>query len=53
VCGRFIKPKQAYITSSGTFKGMDVEKLTMKCSNGANINQKMLTKNVMYLEAKN
>jgi hypothetical protein len=30
----------------------DLEKLTMKCSNGANINQKM-RKVVMYLEAKN
>jgi hypothetical protein len=36
--------KQAYITSSGAFKGigLGLEKLMMKCSNVANINQKML-----------
>jgi hypothetical protein len=42
VCGRRIKPKEADITSSGAFKGIGLEKLTMKCSNGDDINQKML-----------
>jgi hypothetical protein len=32
---RWIKPKQAYITSSGTFEGIRFRTLTMKCSNGA------------------
>jgi hypothetical protein len=52
VCRRWIKPKHAYITSSGAFKGLEEEKFTMKCSTGANINQKML-KGFMKLEAKN
>ncbi len=42
VCGRWIKPKQAYITSSGAFKGIGFRKINHECSNGANINQKML-----------
>jgi hypothetical protein len=31
VCGRQIKPKEAYITISGAFKGIGFRKLTMKC----------------------
>jgi hypothetical protein len=31
-----------YITSSGFFKRIGFRKKTMQCSNGANINQKML-----------
>jgi hypothetical protein len=27
VCGRLIKPKQAFITSSGTFKGIGFRKI--------------------------
>jgi hypothetical protein len=52
VWGRWLKPKQACITSSGTFKGIVFRKLTMKCSNEANTNQKMLTV-FLQLEPKN
>jgi hypothetical protein len=40
--GRWIKPKQAYITSSGTFKGIGFRKLTIICSRRAKYQPEML-----------
>ncbi len=34
--------KTAYIANSGTFKGIGFRKINHQCSNGANINKKML-----------